>query len=122
MQIPKNRIGVFVYGSLRRRERYHGYLRKAVYLGVAHSEPSYALFDLGAYPAACFGGNQAIRGQIYLVDKKLLDRLDRLECCPQLYQRHQISTRFVFGMVYIYVQAPRGSRRLKCPDWRYRQR
>lgn len=78
---------VFVYGTLLTGLPNHGWLRGARSLGRATTEPVFALYDLGRYPAALTGGDTALQGEVFDVDAAGLARLDILEDVPALYTR-----------------------------------
>jgi gamma-glutamylcyclotransferase (GGCT)/AIG2-like uncharacterized protein YtfP len=78
---------VFVYGTLLSGQRNHAYLCGAAGLGSVYTEPHYRLVDLGSYPALRNSGDDAIRGELYLVSPEILAALDRLEGHPHFYRR-----------------------------------
>ncbi|HET9624753.1 MAG TPA: gamma-glutamylcyclotransferase family protein [Kofleriaceae bacterium] len=82
---------VFVYGTLLAGEANHGLLGRARFLGAAATPASFALYDLGAYPAMIAGGDRAIAGEVYEVDAATLGALDDLEDHPAYYQRTEIT-------------------------------
>ncbi|MFA0520290.1 gamma-glutamylcyclotransferase, partial [Vibrio sp. 10N.222.55.E8] len=92
---------VFVYGTLRKAQSNHHYLEQSEYLGTFNTPESYALFDLGAYPAM-ISGNKSIVGEVYLINDDVLALLDRLEEVPVEYRREQIETIFGVAWVYLY--------------------
>jgi gamma-glutamylcyclotransferase (GGCT)/AIG2-like uncharacterized protein YtfP len=85
---------VFVYGSLKRDQPNHHWLAGATGLGEGQLD-GVQLFDLGPFPMAvrpagepCSPGCQALQGELYRVDAPTLERLDRLEGSPRLFERH----------------------------------
>jgi gamma-glutamylaminecyclotransferase len=84
-------VRVFVYGSLRRGQGNHAVIQAGTFVGEARTLPRFTLYNLGPFPALVSDGNTAVVGELYEVDEQTLGRLDRLEGCPRLYQRHAIT-------------------------------
>jgi gamma-glutamylcyclotransferase (GGCT)/AIG2-like uncharacterized protein YtfP len=89
-----SRTTVFVYGSLKRDQPNHHWLAGATGLGEGQLE-GVQLFDLGPFPMAVLHagggsspGSKALQGELYRVDAPTLERLDRLEGHPRLFERH----------------------------------
>ena len=80
---------VFVYGSLRSGESNHAVMEGATWVGPARSSPGFRLYSLMAYPAmvrdAAWAG--AVVGELYDVPESMVERLDRFEGHPELYER-----------------------------------
>jgi gamma-glutamylcyclotransferase (GGCT)/AIG2-like uncharacterized protein YtfP len=76
---------VFVYGTLKRGEVNHHWLSEAAFAGRACLEGA-VLHDLGPFPMA-IEGLGVVWGEAYAVHRSTLERLDRLEGVPRLYQR-----------------------------------
>ena len=66
--------------------QHHDKLLGATFRGLAQTRAEWTLIDLGAFPAL-IEGSGVVRGELYEVDSTLLERLDRLEGVPDLYQR-----------------------------------
>ncbi len=83
---------VFVYGTLKRGCRNHAWLRGQIWLGEGVTEPCFAMFDAGGYPAMVRSSERpyAVRGEIWQVDHEGLADLDRLEANGSLFQREVI--------------------------------
>ena len=81
---------VFVYGTLLSGEPNHRLLAHAQLLGEARTEPLFELVSLGAFPAMLAGGDTAVVGEVYAVDRATLADLDRLEGHPHFYRRKLI--------------------------------
>jgi len=79
---------VFVYGSLKRGQANHHVLEGGRWLGTA-TMVGLALYDLGPFPMAIANGDAtcSLEGEVYAVGAALLERLDRFEGAPRLYQR-----------------------------------
>lgn len=82
---------VFVYGSLQRGEGNHRMMNGAHFIARVRTTAAFELFDLGAFPAMTTSGRTAIAGELYDVCEELLERLDKFEGCPTLYQRETIA-------------------------------
>lgn len=96
---------VFVYGSLRRGQRYHALLRGAQFIAAHVTPPRYTMLNLGPYPGVVCGGTTTVTGEIYRVDDAMLARLDRLEDVPHQYQRVSMSTPHGACWIYLYRQS-----------------
>jgi gamma-glutamylcyclotransferase (GGCT)/AIG2-like uncharacterized protein YtfP len=81
---------LFVYGTLMRGERGHDLLAGATLVGEAATEPTFALVDLGSFPALVPGGETSVRGEIYRVPATQLAALDDYEGHPTFYRRTPI--------------------------------
>lgn len=108
---------VFVYGTLCRGDYNHHHLAGAQYQGPGVTESEFELYDLGTYPGAVRGTGQVI-GEIYAVDREILERLDRLEGHPGFYRRELISTRYGPAWFYLYRGAVENCARIESGDWR----
>ncbi|MFH5835820.1 gamma-glutamylcyclotransferase [Proteiniclasticum sp. C24MP] len=81
---------VFVYGTLLRGIRNHdAYLRSAKYLGEAKLS-GYGLYDLGSYPGIRRKQGNRVKGEVYAVDRKTLERLHELEGEGSLYAYEEV--------------------------------
>jgi len=114
-------INVFVYGTLKSGHGNNRLLRDSLFVG--EDETVNDQFDLrcwGAFPAVYLGGTTSIKGELYSVTEEVfLERLDRLEGYPHLYDRRIISLKsgVEAWMYYINASDREGS---VCPDgiWR----
>ncbi len=79
---------VFVYGTLKRGQGNHHWLRGAPCRGRRRLAGA-RLHNLGPYPMAV-RGTGIIHGEVYGVSEDDLERLDGLEDAPRLYQRHRL--------------------------------
>ena len=94
---------VFVYGSLKRQQANHAWLDGAAWLGEAQLA-GLELFDLGPFPMAVAspGETALLHGELYLVSGPMLERLDRFEGAPRLFQRHWLELwQGPFAWVYL---------------------
>jgi gamma-glutamylcyclotransferase (GGCT)/AIG2-like uncharacterized protein YtfP len=109
---------VFVYGTLLAGEVNHDLLCTADLLGPHRTDPCFTMFDLGAYPGVTRNGGTAICGEVYRVDAKGLERLDRLEAFPQLYDRELIGSPFGRAWIYLYRGSVNGRSVIRSGNWR----
>ncbi|AXY02026.1 gamma-glutamylcyclotransferase [Vibrio alfacsensis] len=107
---------VFVYGTLRSGESNHHYLSTAQFLGHHQTEPQFALYDLGPYPALSVG-QKSIQGEVYLINEETLIELDKLEDVPVEYHRETIVTPFGQAWIYLYQDAEQLSDEIASGDW-----
>ena len=82
---------VFVYGSLKRGETNHHWLKGASWQGEAELS-GVVLHDLGPFPMAVIGEGIAL-GEVYAVEACGLARMDELEGYPRLYERQVLTLR-----------------------------
>ena len=82
---------VFIYGTLKKGQCRGHVLSEQKSLGKAETTPEYTLFDCGAYPALVNTGSTSIQGELYEVDEKCLNILDRIEGAPFLYQLQKVN-------------------------------
>lgn len=108
---------VFVYGTLRREERYHFLMKEARWLGQHKTHRGFTLLNFGTYPAAISGGCTGIIGEVYAVDKVILKRLDRLEGYPWEFTRNHIPTPYGCAWMYLYRRSCRSVPIIVSGDW-----
>ena len=108
---------VFVYGTLRRGEQYHGHLVRARFVATHRTAPEWHFWDLGSYPAVSPGGGVAVLGELYEVDVPTLGELDVLEGVPELYQRSAIETPHGAALIYVMRGKPAGRSEILGGDW-----
>jgi len=84
---------LFVYGTLKRGEPNHHYMKQAYFIGEAYTKEKYyrtGFISVYKNPIESAEGKQ-IEGELYLVPKKdLLGPIDRLEYHPIAYTRERI--------------------------------
>ena len=113
-------VRVFLYGTLLSGEPNHHLLADAPLVGEARTEPAFELVSFGAFPAMVPGGGTAVSGQVYEVDARTLNALDRLEGHPRFYRRRAVRLDDG-GEVLAYLLTPdqaRGRPRITSGDWR----
>lgn len=82
---------IFVYGMLLAGELNHRLLTSARLVGDARTKPAFELRDLNAFPGLVCGGEHAVVGEVYEVDRATLAALDRLEGHPRFYRCTRIA-------------------------------
>jgi gamma-glutamylcyclotransferase (GGCT)/AIG2-like uncharacterized protein YtfP len=95
---------VFVYGTLKRGEKNHHWLKGASWQGDAELH-GVVLHDLGPFPMAVMGAGR-INGEVYAVEGQGLGRLDMLEGYPRLYDR-QVLPLSDGRKAWVYLGRPR---------------
>lgn len=88
---------LFVYGTLKRGFNNHGYLIGSDFVGIFEIEGA-KLLDLGYAPGLLLAGlpfddkarASKVRGELFKVDKKTIERIDALEGHPSLYERQHL--------------------------------
>lgn len=108
---------VFVYGTLRKGQRNHHWLRNATALGTCATFPSFTLVNVGDFPGAVERGGQRIIGEVYEIGPPVLLHLDRLEGYPHFFDRKVISTKFGSCWIYVYRRAHGLEPRVMSGDW-----
>ncbi|MGV8980141.1 gamma-glutamylcyclotransferase family protein [Clostridium sp.] len=83
-------IVVFVYGTLMSgNSNNERFLSEAKFAGDFIAE-GFELYDLGNYPGIIHRENNKVKGQLYVIDKNILNNLDILEGEGSLYIRELI--------------------------------
>lgn len=101
---------LFIYGTLKRGHCRAPMLRDQQFLRTARTAPEFRLFNCGTYPGlvpAHGGGGVAVEGELWVVDRACLARLDMEEGLDVgLYQRSAIQIPGVKQDVecYFYLQ------------------
>jgi len=116
--LVRERQLVFVYGTLKRGEKNHHWLKGASWQGVAKLN-GVVLHDLGPFPMAVIGEGTAL-GEVYAVEGNGLAKLDELEGYPRLYGR-QVMELVDGRRAWVYLGRPRQVRhalRLRGGVWR----
>lgn len=119
---PELEIRLFVYGSLLPGETDHALLEGARHVGPARTPPGYQLVELNAFPALIRGGQKHVAGEVYVVGKEMLRRIDVKKEHPILFRRETIELVDADRAETYLMDANqvRGRRRLKVADWRER--
>jgi gamma-glutamylaminecyclotransferase len=91
-------------------------------MGEALTAPNCTLIKLGGFPGLLFGGDTAVKGEVYEVsDSEDLRRLDGLEGHPNWYRRTPITV-FIDGNpvvvdTYIYLAARGSEPKIVSGEW-----
>jgi gamma-glutamylaminecyclotransferase len=89
---------LFVYGTLKAGYPNNALISDGELLGNHLTEPSYTMYDLGAFPAISLGGDTAIHGEVWRIAD--LELTDYLEGYPLFYDRVLIPT--IYGDAWVY--------------------
>lgn len=114
---------VSVYGSLRKKQsNYEYYLSSSIYKGTFSTEPEYTLHSLSYYPGLKLNGNTSVVMEVYEVDEKTLETLNRLEGYrpgekSSFYDRIEINTPWGKAFTYIYVNELSKDSIVESGDW-----
>lgn len=114
---------IAVYGSLRKNMGNDHYLKDSKYLGDFQTKPEFSLYSLGFYPGLKTGGNTSVTMEVYEVDEKTSERVDRLEGYTPgekatFYDKIPIETPYGEASVYIYVNDIPEERLVESGDWK----
>lgn len=99
---------VAVYGSLRSGFSNHDLLDRggAVQLGDDVIHGDYTMLNLGGFPGLILEGDTPITIEVYAVDDRVFNNLDRLEGYPTFYNRKKVGTAHGEAWIY-YLNEPR---------------
>jgi len=89
MLFKKNAIKIFVYGTLRKGQCRNSILSRCEFIGLGILY-HFLMYDLGEYPAI-IPGNGKVKGELYIVNKEILKKLDYIEGVPFLFKREKVS-------------------------------
>ena len=83
---------VFLYGTLKKGFHNHPLIEKGEYMGDAYTCKEYSMLvcTMTGIPFVVKEENYPIMGEVYSVDKKTFNDLDRLEGHPTFYRRELI--------------------------------
>lgn len=119
--MKKNLIAV--YGSLRKGMGNDSLLTTSEYLGKFKTKPEFSLYNLGFYPGLKTGGTTSVTMEVYSVDDKVANKVDRLEGYTPggnntFYNKIPIETPYGKASVYIYVNDIPKERLVESGDWK----
>lgn len=111
-----NKIYAFVYGTLMKNQRNHGYLKEATYIGDGALD-GYGIYDLGRYPGIVEGRGEVL-GEVYQVTSEIEKQLDDLEEEGDLYLKKPETIRLSNGqtleaIVYVYNKSISGCKKIE---------
>jgi gamma-glutamylcyclotransferase (GGCT)/AIG2-like uncharacterized protein YtfP len=111
-------INLFVYGTLKRDQRNHRYLKGQHFLGEARTLPRYRLFVCGGFPGLVDDPTSgvAVRGEVWAVDAATLARIDVLEGAPVLFSRRPVDLADFAATASAYFYEGDASARADCGD------
>jgi len=117
------KILISVYGSLRKGMGNDHLLSTSNYLGDFQTNPEFSLYDLGFYPGLKKDGNTSVTMEVYEVDEKTAERVDRLEGYTPggnntFYDKIPIETPYGEASVYVYVNDIPQERIVESGDWK----
>ena len=92
-EVDARTIPVFVYGTLRKGGSQHIRMARAEALGSGTI--SGVIYRMSWYPALICGGEERVRGELYLVSEQDIQALDEFE--GESYRRIQVSVRLDTG-------------------------
>lgn len=82
---------IFVYGTLKRNERYHRLIRSSRFITTATTAPRYRLYDSGLYPCLVHDpAGVSVVGEIFRIEAAKLSLIDDLENVPFDFVRESI--------------------------------
>jgi gamma-glutamylcyclotransferase (GGCT)/AIG2-like uncharacterized protein YtfP len=114
---------IAVYGSLRKEMGNDDLLSTSEYLGDFETKPEFSLYSLGFYPGLKTGGKTSVTMEVYEVDEKTAERVDRLERYTPggnntFYDKIPIETPYGEASVYIYVNDIPKEKLVESGDWK----
>lgn len=116
------RYPVFVYGTLMKGERAQAYLLNQEFAGEAVLR-DYGIYHLGSYPGIKPLAGGTVPGELYLVDRMTLQRMDQYEGEGSLYHRIAVDvesgTEVIRAFAYVYAHEITG-KPLLAKGWRNR--
>lgn len=113
-------VELFVYGTLLRGERNHGYLDGCAFLGETATASGFALVDLGGHPGMIKAASGCVAGELYRVGGEALRAIDQLEQHPEVYWRTEVrlADRRVVQTYLLRPELARGHSAVPGGDWR----
>ena len=100
---------LFVYGTMKTGFRNHDRISTdidTIYLGEAMTEPNFQMKSksVGNYIApVVLEGKNSIQGELYEISPSLLEYVDLMEGCPNVYQRIKVKIPFSGFSAWMYV-------------------
>ena len=111
---------LFVYGTLKKGEKSHFFLKNAQFLGRARLS-GFNLYNLGEYPGIKRGSGVVI-GEVYALDKELLKIIDEYEEEGKEYKRTCVEVEMENGRnlkvwIYEYLGYVEKKQLIKSGEW-----
>jgi gamma-glutamylcyclotransferase (GGCT)/AIG2-like uncharacterized protein YtfP len=118
--VPGASVELFVYGTLLRGERNHGYLEGCAFLRETATQPGFRLVDLGGYPGMVKAAGGCVAGELYRVSAPALAAIDELEQHPVVYWRTEVRLvdRRTVQTYLLHPERARGRPPVPEGDWR----
>ncbi len=119
-------MNVFVYGTLRKHEKYHQLLEGATLIAEQAWVDGHLYDTNRGYPALKEGTNK-VYGEVYSINGEILKRLDKLEdfvegCNDNLYDRKikevKTDSKRVQAFVYYGIDSSMFQKEIKSNDWK----
>lgn len=86
MAFMRNKVNVFVYGTLMRNRWNHYYLKEQNFIGTGKLE-GYEMYNVRSFPGIVQKPDEYVIGEVYQVTEQVLKRLDQLESEGYMYKR-----------------------------------
>lgn len=93
---------IFVYGTLKRNHKRSCFLDGQNFIQEIKTNPVYCLYDAGGFPAM-ISGNLSVAGELWEVDNRCLNRLNKIEKVPYYYNLEKINIKYhknVFAYIW----------------------
>ena len=91
---------VFVYGTLKKGFCNHHVLGDGKAFVSSYYLGNYKMYDLGGFPCISYSPGSRARGELWMVDKDQMERIDGLEGYPSFYDRKKVNT--LKGEAHVY--------------------
>ena len=117
--IKDNQVRLFVYGTLMKNQRANRMLEGSQYCGKFMLK-NYAMYDLGAFPGIKEKHGENVVGEVYTVDRSLIEELDQYEGEGSLYDRKTITAindkELISAYAYVY-RGNIGNKKIIRTEW-----
>lgn len=113
---------LFVYGTLKRGRGNHRLLGNAKFIGEGETVEKYKMYDIGVPIVVKGSPHVRIKGELYMVDEKILKQCDSLEGHPDMYKREKIKVevkgRQYWAWMYFWVKPVTSKVVIEDGEWR----
>ena len=99
-----NKTNLWIYGSLKKGQSRASVMEGQEFVGEFNTTPDYRMFNMGSFPALKNykdNGNR-IKGELWRVDDRCLQILNRIEGAPSFYRLEEINLENVENKDKIY--------------------